>query len=389
MDAVVVVAGVHGAAGRPRPVRAVGAVLLLLMSGCQRTADITVTRVPKPDAVWQANHVGAKKEAAVASMQAERILGAIIHRGDALWFFKVQAESSAATRVLQPLIQLVKELSFADDRPVWKLPEGWTERPGNEFRFATLVSPDGTELAVSRLPFLAEPLEAQLLSNVNRWRGQLQLAPVDAEGLKAESVSFELGDEKLPVTFVNLEGTSAGGGRSGMMSPPFAGGAGRAPAVAPGAVSPPGPGAEGGAAAGFTYTTPEGWKVGAGNAITKLLLTVAEGNRQLKVTVTDLPAAANDLTANVNRWRGQVGLSDATADAIRAAATKQTTLGVEATEVVLTGPDGAKPEAQRTIHGLIAVMGETMWFVKLDGPADLAARERDKFLAFAKSLTTK
>jgi hypothetical protein len=384
-----VVPGTHGLAGRPRPGYAVGGLLLLVLGGCQRTADITVTRVPKPDAVWQANHVGEKKDAAVASMQAERILGAIIHRGDALWFFKVQAESSAATRVLQPLIQLVKDLSFADDRPVWKLPEGWSEKPGNEFRYATLVSTEGTELSVSRLPFLSEPLEAQLLSNVNRWRGQLQLPPVDAEGLKAESVSFELGDEKLPVTFVNLEGTSAGGGRGGMMSPPFAGGAGRAPAVAPGAGNPPGPRAEGGGAADFNYTTPEGWKVGAGNAITKLLLTVADGSRQLKVTVTDLPAAANDLTANVNRWRGQVGLSDATADAIRAAATKQPTLGVEATEVVLTGPDGAKPEAQRTIHGLIAVTGETMWFVKLDGPADLAARERDKFLAFAKSLTTK
>jgi hypothetical protein len=50
--------------------------------------------------------------------------------------------------------------------------------------------------------------------------------------------------------------------------------------------------------------------------------------------------------------------------------------------------DGAAPGggAKTSIHGVIAVDGDRTWFIKLQGPTDLATREQARFEEFAKSL---
>lgn len=357
-------------------------LLVVLTPGCKRAPEITAYEVPKPDVVWQANHVGTKGKPADTDSGAavpRRILGAIIPRGDSLWFFKTEGESGQVSELLEPMIRIVKGLTFTGDNPKWSLPVGWTEQPGNAFRYATLVTTGKQEISVSKLPLGKDPLPDQILSNVNRWRGQVNLPPTDAEGLKADSVSFdlELGGEKLPVTFVNLEGTGGGAGRMGAaggMSPPFA----------RGAVAPPPAAAE---KVNLKYELPAGWKPGAANGFSSLSFVVPDGEaapeKALKVTVTELPAAANNLVENVNRWRGQAGLPPATPEEIEKTITKLPVLGGEATEVILTGQETAQG---RTIHGIIALEGERMWFVKLDGPSPLAEREREAFRTFAKSL---
>lgn len=62
----------------------------------------------------------------------------------------------------------------------WTLPRGWTEtRPGG-MRVATLVPPvSGVDISVTALP---GPAGGEL-ANVNRWRGQIGLEPVDDAGL--------------------------------------------------------------------------------------------------------------------------------------------------------------------------------------------------------------
>lgn len=62
----------------------------------------------------------------------------------------------------------------------WTLPKGWTEtRPGG-MRVATLVPPiSGVDISVTALP---GPAGGEL-ANVNRWRGQIGLEPVDDAGL--------------------------------------------------------------------------------------------------------------------------------------------------------------------------------------------------------------
>ena len=63
----------------------------------------------------------------------------------------------------------------------WTLPKGWTETPGSGMRFATLTppGPGKAELSVVCLPGTA----GGELANVNRWRGQIGLGPLDEKAL--------------------------------------------------------------------------------------------------------------------------------------------------------------------------------------------------------------
>ncbi|MDP1832139.1 MAG: hypothetical protein Q8K67_08775 [Geothrix sp.] len=63
----------------------------------------------------------------------------------------------------------------------WSLPKGWSELPGGGMRFATFKSsvPGRLEATVVVLPGAA----GGELPNVNRWRGQIALPPLDEAGL--------------------------------------------------------------------------------------------------------------------------------------------------------------------------------------------------------------
>jgi hypothetical protein len=68
----------------------------------------------------------------------------------------------------------------SDEAIQWDLPKGWTEsRPGG-MRFATLkpTAPGKVDVSVIMLPGTA----GGELGNVNRWRGQIGLPPVDEAG---------------------------------------------------------------------------------------------------------------------------------------------------------------------------------------------------------------
>ncbi|BDU71251.1 hypothetical protein [Mesoterricola silvestris] len=75
----------------------------------------------------------------------------------------------------------------------WTLPKGWTETPGSGMRFATLnpPGPGKIELSVVCLPGQA----GGELANVNRWRGQIGLEPMDekALGTSRQSVKSKAG----------------------------------------------------------------------------------------------------------------------------------------------------------------------------------------------------
>lgn len=66
----------------------------------------------------------------------------------------------------------------------WSVPKGWTQTPGSGMRFATLTPPAAggkAECSVICLPGQA----GGELANVNRWRGQIGLEPLDDKGLGA------------------------------------------------------------------------------------------------------------------------------------------------------------------------------------------------------------
>jgi len=63
----------------------------------------------------------------------------------------------------------------------WSLPKGWSELPGGGMRFATFKAPYPGKLEAT-VVVLPGPAGGEL-ANVNRWRGQIALPPLDEAGL--------------------------------------------------------------------------------------------------------------------------------------------------------------------------------------------------------------
>ncbi len=65
----------------------------------------------------------------------------------------------------------------------WTLPKGWTETAGGAMRLATFKPPVAGRIDAS-VVVLPGPAGGEL-ANVNRWRGQIGLGPLDEPGLAA------------------------------------------------------------------------------------------------------------------------------------------------------------------------------------------------------------
>ena len=70
----------------------------------------------------------------------------------------------------------------------WTAPAGWTELPGNGMRLATFTPPQGPGKAEATVVALPGDVGGEL-ANVNRWRGQLALAPISEGDLAAARAS--------------------------------------------------------------------------------------------------------------------------------------------------------------------------------------------------------
>ena len=82
----------------------------------------------------------------------------------------------------QATVYRVAKEPTADSPPPalsWMVPETWREAPTREMLLAVFTVPEGAEMTVSSIGGTA----GGPLANVNRWRGQLQLAPIDAAAL--------------------------------------------------------------------------------------------------------------------------------------------------------------------------------------------------------------
>jgi hypothetical protein len=64
----------------------------------------------------------------------------------------------------------------------------------------------------------------------------------------------------------------------------------------------------------LTYTVPEGWEELAPSGIRKANLKVTDANGSAELTVLVFPGDVGGRLANINRWRGQIGLEADTAD---------------------------------------------------------------------------
>ena len=186
-----------------------------------------------------------------------------------------------------------------------------------------------------------------------------------------------------PAPAPGMGGTHGG---APMAMPPGAMPPGTMPGAMPGAIPggelppPPRPTGKG----VMKWSVPKGWTETQGSGMRFATLT-PPGPGKAEMSVVVLPGAAGGEVANVNRWRGQIGLPPldeaALAEARKAVKSKAGAVAV----YDFTSP-GDNPN--RMVTGLITTAAGSTWFFKLMGPDATVAAAKPAFLAFLATVRT-
>lgn len=129
------------------------------------------------------------------------------------------------------------------------------------------------------------------------------------------------------------------------------------------------------------WKLPAGWKELAPGTFQKARFLAAESAAgKAEATISILAGTGGGDLANVNRWRGQVGLAPITEDELNRTAVAVEADGKPARLVDLTAANGQ----QRIMAVIAARDGETV-FYRLSGHPDLVGAQKDTFLGFVKS----
>ena len=199
---------------------------LVALAGCDRPEQIEHYTVLKPPPIDRPAAPESNAPATPGEAR-DRTLAAIVPVAAQGWFFKLTGPKDAVAAKEAEFNEFLKSVHFDEQgKPDWTLPAGWQQRDGSDIRYATLVIGAASagdkplEVSVTVLPKSGDD-EDYALVNINRWRGQLKLPPIDQEQLASESTTVELNGAKA--TVVNLLGTASAGG---MGRGPFFPGAG-------------------------------------------------------------------------------------------------------------------------------------------------------------------
>ncbi len=144
------------------------------------------------------------------------------------------------------------------------------------------------------------------------------------------------------------------------------------PAATPGTGAPQAP-----APVDVTWTLPASWKEVPTEEPMRLA-TFAAGDDQILVSA--FPGDVGGVAANVNRWRGQLGLEQATEKDIAPMLTTQTIEGVTVSTLRIVGTTGAD-----MLAAIITPGDGRTWFVKCTTAAASATKLEPDFLTFCRS----
>jgi len=155
---------------------------------------------------------------------------------------------------------------------------------------------------------------------------------------------------------------------------------------------PPGAGSSeespGVAGAQLKWDTPEGWSEAPASSMRDVNLAFGpEGIGECYVA--RLPGAAGGLESNINRWRKQMGQDDLSSEEI-ANLPSIDIFGVPASLVSIdgsfTGMGGKATIDDARMLGAVLMTPNGALFIKMTGPRELVAANRDAFEAFTASL---
>lgn len=282
----------------------------------------------------------------------------------------------------------------------WETPKGWEEEQPSRMRVAqfSVKAPDGRAAQVALIPFQERPGTDIEPSTVNMWREELKLEPLptnavagvevqvgDVQGKLYDMVSKDPQIEEKhkrrtiaavarregTIWFVKMIGEDELVASQKEALTAFlktldfhTGSHGEQPATAEAAPSAP----------MKNWKKPDTWtQVAPG----QMVLAAYDVGGKAKVTVTSFPGDVGGLTANVNRWRGQVGLPSASEAEIKSGLQEVDLAdGSRGTLVDLKGPN-------LRLLALIVKRGDQTWFYRVSGEDAAVGAEKDRLIQFA------
>lgn len=130
----------------------------------------------------------------------------------------------------------------------------------------------------------------------------------------------------------------------------------------------------------LVWTAPASWQERAPGSIRKGSYTVpGEAGAAGDLSITAFPGDTGGLHANVNRWRGQIGLAPIADADVEKSIEHIDANGLHITFVEMVGTSGNPP--MRLLGAIVPHERET-WFFKLTGPDPLVASQREAFRTF-------
>jgi hypothetical protein len=312
----------------------------------------------------------------------------------------------------------------AQPQLTWKTPEGWTEVPSGEMRVASfkIQGQNGKQADVSVIPLPGLPGSDE--ANVNRWRGQVGLSSVSPDELKKSAESVEAGGQ--PAQLYDIAGQNPGSGDAtrilGVIQHrtdavwffKMTGDADLAEQQKPAFVAflksvkfttvqaqtelppshPPigdtGMGAPTASAPVSSegkpdWQVPAGWQEVSGGQFLVAKFTITGKSSATAVNVSRSPGEGGGLVGNINRWRGQLGLTSLSDGDVNKLVTAIDVPGGRASLVDLSGTDARTGQPTRLVGVMVPQSGQT-WFYKLMGDAKVVESQKDAFTKFVQSV---
>ena len=289
----------------------------------------------------------------------------------------------------------------------WTLPEGWQEKPLSEMRAGSFNAPgkDGqtADIAIIPLPSGGPQME---VGNLNMWRSELQLSPVqtaDSEPLRigpGQGRLFDIGNDKTPgrilVAVLDRDGVSWYFKMRGADSivqeqkPAFlqflksisfesAPASDVAMSNAPASLAASASPAE--ASVNSGVPVPAGWKeVPATEFLLAKYVIQGNGDAKAEISVSSLAGTGGGVAANIIRWRGQLSLPPLSEDELSKQVRSLDMRGGQASVVDMTGTDKSGKAARMV--GVILPETDQTWFYKLMGDPQIVEQQKDAFTKF-------
>ncbi len=320
----------------------------------------------------------------------------------------------------------------------YKTPFGWQEAPPGEMRAASfrVAGQNGKQADVSVVPLPG--MAGSDLDNVNRWRGQVGVKSVSGEELAKLAQPVEVdhqaaqlyeqagenpgsGDKtRILAAITRKDGTAWFFKMTGddalvaeqkpafieflqsVTLPSLTAQAGLPPSHPPidgGSQLPPSHPPIGGASmdaqtapAGSSgqdkpsWQVPSGWQeMPGGQFLVAKFLIKGAGDAQAAVNVSMSAGDGGGLLANLNRWRGQLGLAPVADADISKQVQPLDVPGAKATLAEIAGTDPRTGQKTRLVAAVIP-QGQQTWFYKLMGNEQVVEQQKEAFTKFVQTV---